>query len=121
MIRRRGCDSLRAERRSVQGFTRCEQECKIPADGVGWLSLAHASGSRADESMFAAESRAEAKILSPVDSVRDLPAALVEAGRALDWWLWIVPMMILQCTLNQFGGRCFVDGLEAPSGQPPAL
>ncbi|CAJ1377053.1 unnamed protein product [Effrenium voratum] len=47
-------------RQAAEGFTRCEQECKIPADGVGWLSLA--------------------KILSPVDSVRDLPAALVEAG-----------------------------------------
>ncbi|CAK9035575.1 unnamed protein product [Durusdinium trenchii] len=47
-------------KQAAEGFTRCEQECKTPADGVGWLALA--------------------KVLSPMDSVRDLPAALVEAG-----------------------------------------
>lgn len=47
-------------KQAAEGFTRCEQECKNPGDGVGWLALA--------------------KILSPMDSVRDLPAALVEAG-----------------------------------------
>ena len=28
---------------SGQGFTRCEQECQNPGDGVGWLALALAS------------------------------------------------------------------------------
>ncbi|CAE7222897.1 unnamed protein product, partial [Symbiodinium necroappetens] len=47
-------------KQAAEGFTRSEQECKIPIDGVGWLALA--------------------KILSPNDTVKDLPAALVEAG-----------------------------------------
>ncbi|CAE7544917.1 unnamed protein product [Symbiodinium pilosum] len=47
-------------KQAAEGFTRSEQECKLAVDGVGWLTLA--------------------KILSPNDTVRDLPAALVEAG-----------------------------------------
>ena len=120
---------------SSQGFTRCEQECKTPADGVGWLALVSrreragkeqtpwlsvswklevAQGGLHDQSFQVLAARVqsnhasrhtwfvrsvsihpsqiptptlrvdglEAKVLSPMDSVRDLPAALVEAGAA---------------------------------------
>ena len=29
-------------KQAAEGFTRCEQECKNPVDGVGWLALASA-------------------------------------------------------------------------------
>ena len=73
-----------------QGFTRSEQECKLAVDGVGWLTLAsslvHCCPDLVSQCMSHPVNESferfgiEAKILSPNDTVRDLPAALVEAG-----------------------------------------